>query len=169
MQQHQALNPFFIPIRRSHKTEEELNAPVNVVEIFVSFSFTKRGEHRKEVVESHAEAWLEVPEKFNRGHIKLAANRHVKNKLHGIRVREFHEDPEQVKKCEHKRKVRDFMSWQGIRDNETMKREYDREMAKRKAEADSMAAGIAPEFQDETQYGADGLPKFSEKTYVAQG
>ena len=163
------MQPFFLPIKRNHLTEEELNAPTKAVQILVKFSYTYRGEHRKEVLENHDEAWLEVPEKFNKGDIKLAAQRYVKNELNGIRVREFWEDTTQVKPCEHKRRVRDFKSWQGLRDNESMKRDYDKAVARRRAEAESMAAGVMPtEVLDDSQYGSDGLPKFSEKTYIAQ-
>lgn len=169
MQQHQPQNPFFIPIRRKHLTEEELNAPIKVVSVKVWGDYTLRGEHRKEVVSKNYEAELEVPANFNKGHIKLAANRHVKNVLKGIRARHcYYDEAAKPQPLEHTRRVKDFMSWQGLRDNDSMKREYDREMARSKAEADQMAEGIAPAFRDESVYGADGLPKFSEKTYVAE-
>lgn len=164
-----AQNPFFLPIKRKHLTEEELNAPIEVVTVRIWGDYTKRGEHRKEIITGDYDAEVEVPKGFNRGHVKLAANRYVKNELKGIRARHFHYDAEEAPKpVAHKRKVKDFMSWQGLRDNETMKREFEREIARRKAEADQMAAGIPPQFVDDSQYGADGLPKFSEKTYIAQ-
>lgn len=167
--QNQPMNPFFRPIKRTHLTENELNAPVRVVSVKVWGDYTCRGEHRKEIYTKNYEAEVEVPENFNRGHIKLAANRYIRNELKGIRARHFYFDEnEKPKPLEHKRRVRDFMSSQGIRDNESLKREYDKEMARRKAEADQMAAGIPPQFADDTNYGSDGLPKFSEKTYVAQ-
>ena len=170
MQHQEAQTPFFIPIRRRHLTEQELDAPVKVVTVKVWGEYTCRGEHRKEVIAKNYEAELEVPANFNKGHIKLAANRHVKNVLKGIRARHcYYDENEKPKPVEHKRRVRDFMSWQGLRDNETMKREYEREVERRKAEAEARQAGIVPQgVQDDSQYGADGLPKFSEKTYVAQ-
>jgi hypothetical protein len=162
-------NPFFIPIRRRHLNEKELEASIKVVTVRIWGDYTKRGEHRKEVITGEYDAEVEVPHNFNRGHLKLAANRYVKNELRGIRARHVHYDPsEKPKPVEHQRRVKDFMSWQGLRDNDAMKREYDRDMAKRKAEAEQMANGIAPAFLDETHYGTDGLPRFSEKTYVAQ-
>ena len=165
-----AQNPFFLPIKRKHLTEAELNAPIAVVTVRVWGDYTKRGEHRKEIITGDYEADLEVPKNFNKGHIKLAANRHVKNELKGIRARHINFDPEEAPKpLEHKRKVRDFMSWQGLRDNDSLKREYDREVARRKAEAESLENGIVPQgVTDNTEYGADGLPRFSEKTYIAQ-
>lgn len=170
MQTHQSQSPFFIPIKRKHLTEEELNAPVGVVTIRVWGDYTCRGEHRKEVITREYDAELEVPDNFNKGHIKLAANRHVKNVLKGIRARHcYHDEASAPKPQPHKRRVRDFMSWQGIRDNETMKREYEREIEKRKAEAENMQNGILPSGAvDDSVYGSDGLPKFSEKTYLAR-
>lgn len=169
MQSSSIQNPFFRPIKRKHKTEEELNAPVSVVKIRIHGEYTCRGEHRKEVIAKHFEAEVEVPIGFDKGHIKLAANRHIKNELKGIRARTcYHDESFKPVPVEHKRRVKDFMSYQGLMDNNSMKREYDKEIAARKAEADAMAEGIAPAFADDSQYGADGLPKFSEKTYVAQ-
>lgn len=162
-------NPFFNKIPRRHLTEQELDRPVAVVTVRVWGDYTTRGDHRKEVILQNYDAELEVPENFNLGHIKLAANRHVKTKLLGIRARHCHfDETEAPKKQEHKRKYREFMSWQGLRDNDAMKRDYDREIEKRKAEAESMANGIPPQFSDDTSYGSDGLPRFSEKTYLAQ-
>lgn len=170
MQNPSPQSPYFIPIKRKHLTEEELNAPVGVVTVRIWGDYTKRGEHRKEIITGDYDAEVEVPEKFNRGHLKLAANRYIKNTLRGIRARHVYFEPEEKPKpLEHKRRVKDFMSSQGLRDNESMKREYDRDMEKRRAEAEQMAAGIAPnEVVDGSLYGADGLPKFSEKTYIAQ-
>lgn len=162
-------SPFFTPIKRLHLTEEELNAPVRAYSVKVWGDYTTRGEHRKEVILKQYEADIEVPENFNPGHIKLGAQRYVRTVLHGIRVRHFYYDKNKKPKAlEHKRRRRDFMSEQGMRDNESLKRDYEMLIAKRKQEADQMQAGIPPQFVDDTTYGADGLPKFSEKTYVAQ-
>lgn len=169
MQHQEPQQPFFRPIRRLHKTEEELNALISVVKIRIWGDYTKRGEHRKEIITGQYDAELEVPENYNIGHVKLAAQRHIKNDLKGIRVRHFyHEKGDKGKPVEYKRKVMDFMSSQGLRDNDSLKREYEREIARRKAEAEQMVAGVAPQFSDDSEYGSDGLPKFSEKTYVAQ-
>lgn len=168
--QHQPQNPFYVPIHRKHLTEAELNEAVKVVTIRVWGDYTCRGEHRKEVIVRDYDAHLEVPENFNKGHIKLAANRYVKNQLKGIRARHCYVDEhEEPKPVDHKRRVKDFMSWQGLRDNDSLKREYEREVAKRQAEAENMANGIIPRgVADDSLYGSDGLPKFSDRTYLAQ-
>ena len=67
---------------------------------------------------------------------------------------------------EHQRRVRDFMSEKGIRDNARAKRDYEREVAKRQAEAQAVAAGQPPSFMDTTQYGSDGLAPESDKKFV---
>lgn len=162
-------NPFFRPISRNYLTEEELDRAISVVKVKVYGSYTKRGSTRKEVVEDQYEADLEVPENFNMGHIKLAVNRHVKKQLKGIRARTYYRDEDsEPQPVENKRRVRDFISERGMRDNDRAKREYQREVQKRKAEADALASGIAPAFADDTQYGNDGLPRFSDRTYIAQ-
>ena len=161
--------PFFNKIPRNFLTEEELDRPIDVVAVRVIGSYTTRGEHRKEIIEKQYEEDVEVPKGFNKGHVKLAVNRMVKKKLKGIRARTWEVDDEsEPQLLEHKRRVRDFISERGMRDNERLKRDYQRELQKRQAEADALAAGIAPSFSDQTEYGADGLPKFSDKTYVAQ-
>lgn len=162
-------NPFFRPIPRNYLTEEELDRAISVVKVKVYGSYTKRGATRKEIVEDQYEADVEVPADFNVGHIKLAVNRHVKKQLKGIRARTYYRDEDsEPQPVEHKRRVRDFISERGMRDNERAKRDYQREMQKRKAESDALAAGIAPAFADDTEYGRDGLPRFSDKTYIAQ-
>lgn len=162
--------PFFIPIKRQHLTEEDLNKGISVVSVKVYGSYTARGEHRKEIVELQYEGEVEVPEGFNRGHVKLAVNRYIKNTMKGIRARTYYLDEDSApKKLEHKRKVRDFISSRGIRDNDRLKREWERANAQRKAEMERMANGEAPMgIIDDSVLGGDGLPKFSEKTYVAQ-
>lgn len=167
MQDSAPQNPFFRPIPRQFKTEDELNQPIDCLIVSVYGQYTTRGEHRKEVIEKHYEAEIEVPANFNKGHVKLGVNRYVRKKLHGIRARTFHVNDEvEPKKAEHRRRVRDFMSDKGIRDNERAKKEYMREMKKRKEEAEQMAADGMMPF-DQTEYGPDGLPKFSDKTYIA--
>lgn len=164
-------NPFHVPIAKTFLTEEELNAPISVVKIKVFGSYTKRGEHRKEVVEDQFDATVEVPHNFNIGHVKLACNRYVREimKPRGIRVRVFkHDETIPPEPCEYQRRVRDFMSAKGLRDNARQKRAYDREIEKRKAEMDSMAAGALPQFMDTTAYGSDGLaPINNDKQYVS--
>lgn len=152
-------SPHFASIPRFHKTENELNAAVAVVKVGVYGKYTKRGDHRKEVIEADFEAIVEVPATFNKGHLKLVANRYVRKTLKGIRVRTFYLDEEvQVEKLDHKRRVRDFMSDKGLRDNNRLHRTYDRAIAQRQAEANSLAGGIAPSgLTDNTQYSGDGL------------
>lgn len=163
-------NPYFPQVKRNHLNERELDAPLSVVKIKVYGGYMTRGEHRKEVVEKQYEAEVEVPEGYNKGHVKLAINRYVSKKLKGIRARTYYVDESvKPKPIEQKRRVRDFISERGMRDNERMKREYDRQIQNRRAEAEAMANGQAPGGTiDDTEYGADGLPKFSDKTYLAQ-
>lgn len=161
--------PFYRPIPKNYLTEQELDKLIGVVEIQVYGGYTKRGQHRKEVIEDQYKIKVEVPEGFNQGHIKLAVNRHIRTKMGGIRGRTYYQDKEvKPKKLEHKRRVRDFISERGLRENERAKRDYQRQMEKRRAEADALAAGNPAPFSDDTEYGSDGLPKFSEKTYIAQ-
>ena len=168
-EEHPPQQPYFPKHRRLFLTEEELDEGIEVVSIAVYGSYTLRGEHRKEVVEKSYDAQVEVPRDFNQGHVKLAVNRYVKRKLRGIRARTYHVDEEvEPKILEHKRRVRDFMSERGLRDNVRLKREYDRELASRRAEAEALADGKPPVFSDHTDYGADGLPRYSDKTYLAQ-
>lgn len=164
MNQHMQ-SPHFASIPKFHKTERELNAAVNVVAVKVYGKYTKRGEHRKEVVEADFEAEVEVPENFNKGDLKLASNRHIRKKLKGIRVRTFYlDDSFEPKKVEHKRRVRDFMSEKGLRDNARQERQYNRAIEQRKAEQDSIANGGAPPtVMDNTQYSNDGLMPVGDK------
>jgi hypothetical protein len=153
-------------------TEEDLNANISAVKIRITGSYTKRGDQRKEVFEEAYELDVEVPEKYNIGHVKLAANRAIKKDLKGIRARTWMVDhdipPVPVKE---KRKVRDFMSTQGLMDNESAKRDYEIKRAEKQAVREAKENGeyAPPKFSDETEYGTDGLPKFSEKLYVAGG
>lgn len=157
-------SPHFAPIQRLHKTEKELNSPVAVVEVAVFGKYTKRGEHRKEVIEADFEGKVEVPADFNKGHLKLACNRFVRNKLKGIRVRTFYVDEEiQVKPLDHKRRVRDFMSDKGLRDNVRLERQYKKQVEQRNAEMQAMANGVPPQFMDSTQYTNDGLMPVGDK------
>lgn len=157
-------SPYFAPIQRFHKTEKELNAPVSVVEVAVYGKYTKRGEHRKEVIEADFEATVEVPSGFNKGHLKLACNRYVRNKLKGIRVRTFYQDDQvDPKSLDHKRRVRDFMSDKGLRDNVRLERNYKKQVDQRSAEQQSIAAGNPPQFMDSTQYSESGLMPVGDK------
>jgi len=158
-------SPHFASIPRYHKTETELNSPVSVVKVKVYGKYTKRGEHRKEVVESDYEAIVEVPATFNKGDLKLASNRYIRKDLKGIRVRTFYFDEEhKPEPLKHKRRTRDFMSEKGIRDNERLKRNYDRAVEQRNAEASNLANGHAPQgLMDNTQYSSDGQLPYSDK------
>ena len=161
--------PFFPTLKRNYLTEQELDAPIPVVQIRVWGNYTKRGEHRKEVVQQDFTAEIEVPMGFNRGHVKLSCNRYVRVHLKGIRVREYHIDESyEPVPLEHKRRVRDFISKRGMRDNERSKKEYQRELEKRQNEARAIAEGQPPQFIDDTVVGADGLPELSEQTYLAK-
>ncbi len=163
-------SPFFNRIKKNYLTEDELNKLIPVVEIQVYGAYTCRGEHRKEVVEKSYEAKIEVPAGFNKGHIKLSINRYIKRKLNGIRAKTFYLDTEvQPKQLPHQRAVKDFMSDIGLRDNDRLRKEYMRAVTKRREEAQREAEGIPPtEVIDDSAYGHDGLPKFSERTYIAQ-
>lgn len=166
----QPQNPFFTPLKRDYLTEDELDQPIKVVAVKVWGAYTFRGDSRKEVLEGQYEGEVEVPANFNKGHIKLAVNRFIKNEKKGIRARTYHFDERaEHKAVEHSRRVRDFMSDRGLRDNARLKRNYEQKLAERQAQQQAMAAGEAvPLPLDNTQYGADGLPMFSDKTYVAQ-
>jgi len=156
---------YFATIPRFHKTEKELNAPVSVVKISIYGKYTKRGEHRKEIVEADFNEMMEVPVGFNKGHMKLAANRYVRKVLKGIRVRTFYHDAEvQAEKVGHKRRVVDFMSEKGVRDNTRLKRTYDLAVTQRNAEAQKLDSGIVPQgLTDNTQYTEDGQLPYSDR------
>lgn len=142
-------------------TEEQLNEKIEVVVIRVFGSYSKRSEGHREVYEAQYEADLRVPKGYNVGDVKLAAQRYVKNELKGIRVRTFHVDKKvkQTKSDEGGRR-RDFMSAQGIADNESLKRDHDALMAQRRArrEAEMDPNYVPPSFMDDSAYGSDGLP-----------
>lgn len=160
--------PFFAPIPRHFRTEEELDAVIPVVAIKVYGSFTFRGKTRKEVLEDQYEAEIEVPANYHKGHVKLAVNRYIRREKKGIRARTYNIDYDvQPKTLEHKRRVRDFISEKGMRDNARAKKAYEKAVRERKAEADAMVQGVAPAFTDNTQYRSDGLPPLSDKTYLA--
>lgn len=160
--------PFFPPLARHFLTDEELDSTIEVYLVAVYGKYTCRGENRKEVIErDFDDVKVEVPAGFNKGHVKLAINRHVRRELKGIRVRIWHiDDRQKPEKAAHARRVRDFMSDKGMRDNDRAKREYMREMEKRKSQADALAAGQIPSFLDTTNYGSDGLPPVSPKQYI---
>lgn len=153
-------------------TEEQLNAATKALKIRVTGSYTKRAEHRKEVYEDHYEADIIVPEKWNMGHVKLATNRHIKKELKGIRARTFEVDGSvDPKPAEGKFKAKDFMSHQGILDNESAKRMYLEKRAKALAEQDAKENGswVPPEISDTTHYGDDGLPPLVRQPAVDGG
>jgi len=141
-------------------TEDDLNSPVKSIVIAIEGSYTKRGEQRKDVYEDSYQAEVIVPEKYNMGHVKLAADRHVKNVLKGIRARTYNIDRDvEPKPADKQYKVKDFMSHQGLLDNDSLKRDYEIKQAKRRAQREAAEAGFAPpQFSDDTDYGDDGLP-----------
>lgn len=142
-------------------TPEDLNAPIKAVIIRVVGSYTKRGEQRKEVYEDHYEADIEVPAKYNMGHVKLGINRHIKKELHGIRARTFAVDTDVAPKpVTEPRKVRNFISDQGMLDNDAAKRQYDAKVAKARAEREARESGTwaPPAFSDTTNYDEYGMP-----------
>lgn len=160
--------PFFNKIPRHFLTEQELDAVIDVVMIKVYGTYAFRGKDRKEVLQGNYEEMVEVPAKYHMGHVKLSANRLVRRKLNGIRVRTFNVDYDaQPEPCEHKRRVRDFISEKGMRDNERAKKAYYKEVDAQKAQMDAMSQGIMPSFVDNTQYREDGLPPISDKVYLA--
>lgn len=145
-------------------TEQQLDEKINVTLINVYGNFTKRGEHRNDILEESFEGEVIVPEKFNMGHVKLACNNFVVKKLQGIRVREFFVDSSKPPKpLEKKMRVRDFMSERGLRDNRRLKKEYDKEMAERRA---ARQKDGVDEINDTSEYDEDGLPKVSDRLYV---
>ena len=159
---------FYPKVPRHFLTEEELDRVIEVVNIKIYGTYAYRGETRKETLEGHYEEMVEVPNGYHKGHVKLAANRMVRRKLKGIRVREFFVDVDhQPEPCEHKRRVRDFISEKGMRDNERAKRAYFKQIADMKKQNEQMQQGIAPSFVDDTNYREDGLPPISDKTYLA--
>lgn len=164
--------PRHLPIPKSFLDEKELNAEIPTVTIKVNGTYTTRGEHRKEViVKDFEDVSIEVPFNFNIGHVKLCTNRHVRQTLKGIRIREFHYDKQQKPSpTNKKRAVKYFMSDRGLRDNERMKKSYMREIERRKLEADQLAQGILPSGAlDDTEYGADGLAPVTENhQYVTE-
>lgn len=110
-------------------TEEDLNEKVDAVTIKISGEYFKRGEHRQDVYEEPYSAIIIVPKNFNMGHVKLQANRYVKdykNKLNGVRIRTFFVDTDFVPKpyTEKEFKARDFISDMGLADNERIKQSY---------------------------------------------
>lgn len=170
MNQFNPQQPYFNPIQRQHLTEDELDKPIKVCKIKVWGRYTKREGSRNDVFEAHfRDQFVEVPVNYNKGHVKLAVNRMVKKELQGIRALEFFiEADHQPEILEHGRRVRDFISDRGIRDNNRLKREYDKLVAERQAEMDRMAGGGAPpKFSDDTQYDNAGLAPFNDdKTYI---
>lgn len=110
-------------------TEDELNAKVPVVKIKIMGEYFKRGEHRQDVYEEQYTGEIIVPKTYNMGHVKLQANRLVKdprNSLNGVRVRTFFVDtdfsPEPYTEKEYR--VRDFISDMGLTDNERQRQNY---------------------------------------------
>lgn len=161
--------PHFAPIRKNFLTDDELEKPVEVVMISVWGKYTLRGETRKEVIEKTFNIEVEVPKNFNLGHVKLSTNRHIRRTLGGIRAREFHVDERKPVKpvTEYRRRVKDFMSDNGLQENEHAKRKYMKALENRKREAEALAAGQLPAFIDSSQYGQDGtLPVNTDKVYL---
>ncbi len=148
------------PRKLPYLTEEELNAPIKAVKIKVIGSFTKRGEQRKEVYEDHYEAEIEVPAKYSMGHVKLGINRYVRKELHGIRARTFEVDTEfKPVQVEGRRRVKDFMSQQGLLDNESAKKLHKEKQSRLRQEQEARADGtwVPPAFQDTTLYDENGM------------
>lgn len=165
--QHNQAQQVGVP-RREWYTEDELDRPMNVVEVVTYGQYTKRTSSRKEVeIKDFKNLKIEVPADFHNGHVKLSVNRTIKHELQGIRAKVFYRDkkfpPAPLK---HKRRLRDFMSQKGIRENTRKRDAYMRELESNKSRDAAMAQGIAPAFVDDSQYGADGLPALSSKTYA---
>lgn len=137
-------------------TEADLCAAVDVYTLTVEGKYTKRGEQRKEVYEDDYVVDIEVPKNWNMGHVKLGANRYIKNELKGIRARTFLIDESSLTKSSAKKKVRDFMSAQSLIDNETRKKDYERMLEQRRARTASNDSGMLP--FDNTNYDENGLP-----------
>lgn len=150
-------------------TEEDLNAPVKAVLIKVYGKYTKRGEQRKDVYEDDYEAEIEVPARYAMGHVKLGINRYIKKELKGIRARTFEVDtsfnPVPVKE---KRIVKDFMSQQGLMDNDSVKRLYHERLQRARLEQQAKQDGtwVPPAFSDTTNYGDDGLPPLAREPQI---
>ena len=142
-------------------TEDDLNAPVKAMIIRVVGSYTKRGEQRKDVYEDDYEADIVVPESYNMGHVKLGINRYVKKELKGIRARTFNIDHDvEPRPADKPYRARDFISQQGLMDNESLTLEYVNKVkaAQARREAEESGNYAPPAFSDDTQYGRDGLP-----------
>ena len=140
--------------------DTQLEALVETVKVSVYGDMTKRGASRKEVETSQFEFEVEVPKGFHFGHIKTAANKQIKREG-GIRARSVYIDGEKpIKQCEHRRHYREFMSDGGLRENERIKKKYVQEQ---QAKQENTEEGVV----DNTDYGADGLPRYSDKLYVA--
>lgn len=159
------------PKNKLYWTETELNASVDVVKIKVYGRYSRRGEHRNDVLDDHFEAEIEVPKGYNLGHVKLQAQRYIKRELKGIRVLEFHVDSDyRARKVDGKRKFKDFISDIGLQDNAARKKKAEEAAAKRRQEQALMAEGFAPtEVKDDTYYDADGLPRVVNATFLSQG
>lgn len=150
-------------LEKKYLTEEELNAPVEVQKIKVSGTYTARGETRKEVIQKNFDGDVIVPVGYNVGQLKLATNKYVRESLKGIRVRTYVVDESaEVQPMKRKMKVRDFMSEKGLRDNERLKKNFIKAQAAPKAPEDFPGLSL-----DSSEYGADGLPKFSDRLYTA--
>lgn len=117
-------------------TEDELNAPCETVIVHVIGEYYKRGEHRGDVFEEQYEIDIVVPKVFNMGHVKLMANRYIrnpKNKMNGESVRTFHVDASvEIKPNKDSQMVfRDFISDLGLQENR-LKREGHAQKLERK-------------------------------------
>jgi len=136
------------PIQKPKKklpflTDEDLAAPCKAVKIRIFGEYFKRGDHRNEVYEEEYEATIVVPAAFMPGHVKLMANRYVKdirNKLNGIRARTFYVDtevaPEPVTDKEYR--VRDFMSEMSLDDNRRARERYEEQQQAERAQREAM-------------------------------
>jgi hypothetical protein len=145
-------------------TNNDLDAKIDAVTIRVYGTFTKRDSGRKDVCQDDFECDLDVPKGYNMGQVKCAASKYIKKELKGIRLRTFHIDSnEKEKPCDKKYRVRDFISEQGLRDNNSLKIEHDTKLALRRAKEESedgqfeLGAPI-----DDTNYDANGLPKLTD-------
>lgn len=131
-------------------TEEELNEKVSAVKIHIFGRYYKNGEHRGEVYEEDYAADVIVPKAFDLGHVKLMANRYVKdprNTLRGIRVQTFYVDadfaPEPVKDKEYTRK--DFISDMGLQQNERDKQNHIERLERKRLQREAEENGEFPE------------------------
>lgn len=142
-------------------TEQDLEAPIKTVLVRVEGKYTKRSDQRKEVYEDDYEADIEVPAKWQMGHVKLGVNRYIKKELKGIRARTYEVNPDVDPVPQEKTRPRKyFMSQQGIMDNESKKRLYhEAQERRRRIDEDKRSGHYAPPpFEDTTDYGEDGLP-----------